>query len=697
MESQALFFPQSIAIIGASRTPKRVGNDIVKNLVTQGFTGKIFPINPQGETLYGHPVLPSIEALKEQIDLAIIAIPAKAVTAAIIAAHQKGAKAAIVISAGFKEIGNSDLEKELQVTCNQLGVTLIGPNCLGVINPSHHMNASFAGIMPEAGNVAFASQSGALCTSILDYARSYNLGFSKFLSIGNKACVDEATLLSLFANDPQTQVIAMYVEELHDAARFIRVCKEVTKGPNAKPIVVLKSGRTSAGAAAIASHTGSLSGGDAAYDALFSQAGVIRARTIRELFEFIVILSQNPIRPVNGVTIVTNAGGPGVLATDEVVANGLQLSKLDESTVSTLTTVLPQAANTHNPVDILGDADGERYANTLAVLAKDSGTDALMVLLTPQTMTEPTITAEAIIRAKELSHKPVVASFMGRETVDEAVHLLESAGVSTTSFPELAARGLRAMHQIATWSQLPSTPLPPQAVGTMAARQIIEQAKRSGASHLSEDQALRVFECYGIQTLKRRELLTHDDVTAAQDFFTSPVALKVISKDILHKSDVGGVMLSIHPKDIAQSVETLRKTVREHAPKARIEGVLAVEMAPSDGLEMIIGSSQNPGLGRSVLVGLGGVYVEVFKDVSMAFTPLCVEDCDRMIDDLACKKILEGVRGQSGYDSEAIRQVLARIAQLVETETSIREIDINPLLVLPKGRGALALDARIML
>lgn len=697
MHVSELFYPSSIAIIGASRTPKSVGNDVVKNLVHQGYQGKIYPVNPQADELYGLKVYPSVKEIPKKIDLVVVAIPAKFVVKAIEDASKKGAKAAIVISAGFKEMGNVALEQELKEVCERLNIALIGPNCLGVINPEIRMNASFAGIMPGFGNIAFISQSGALCSSVLDYAREYNLGFSKFLSIGNKACIDEVKLLEYLAEDEQTKVIAMYVEQLEDAQKFISVAKKVTQGKNPKPILILKSGRTVEGAAAIASHTGSLAGGDAAYDALFAQAGIIRPNTIRELFEFIDIFAHNPIRKVENVTIVTNAGGPGVITTDQVMQSGLTLSKLSKNTKDRLQAFLPVAASVNNPVDILGDAKADRYQQTLEVLCADPHIDALVILLTPQTMTEVEETAKAIIEIKKSCNKPMVISFMGKESVDSAIRLMEKELLSTTTFPELAVRGLAAMGQSVNHSGLPKEQSFKVKADAKLAGEIIEKQKRAGYTALTEEQALHVFDAYQLPTLKRTALLTKADAKNAMHEFSAPVALKIISPDILHKSDVGGVMLHVAPENIQSAYEDLLDQVKKNVPSAKLVGVLAVEMAPANGVELIVGAKQIPGLGTLVMVGLGGVYVEIFKDIQFGFAPLRKDFARRMIEGLQSFPILQGSRGHQGYDTDALLEILGKVSQLVTDYPSITELDMNPVLILPKGEGCRVLDARIML
>lgn len=698
MQFEAVFYPKSIAVIGASRTPKSVGNDLVKNLVQQGYRGQIYPVNPQADELYGQRVYPTVRQLPGEVDLALIAVPAKFVPQVLTEAADKGAKGAIIISAGFKEVGQLELEQEVARICRERQVALIGPNCLGVINPEVKMNASFAAIMPSFGNIAFISQSGALCSSVLDYAKEFNLGFSKFMSIGNKALVDEIELLRYFAADPQTKVIAMYVEQLERANEFIATATEIARSQNPKPIIILKSGRTSAGAAAIASHTGSLAGGDVAYQALFAQSGVIRANTIRELFEYIDIFSHNPLQPVRNVAIITNAGGPGVITTDETTSNGLELATISPETQQHLQAFLPAAANTKNPVDILGDAKADRYQQTLEILATDPNVDALMVLLTPQSTTEVAATAQAIVEVKRRIQKPLVASFMGKETVDDSIRLLESAGVSTTSFPELGIRGLAAMRQYMDFRSRPGEEDFTFAdLNRPAATELLHQAAKEQLTAVPEALALQLFEQYQLPTLKRVELHSEAEAQAAASHFTGPVALKIVSPDIIHKSDAGGVMLNVQPAELAAQYLALLARVQKNVPTARLTGALAVEMAPKGGLELIVGAKQVPGLGTMVMVGLGGIYVEVFKDITFAFAPVSRQQAQRLVAELNIFTILQGARGQAAYDIPALVEVIGRISTLVSDHPQISELDINPLLILPAGQGVKVLDGRLML
>lgn len=698
MNLNALFYPNSIAIIGASTKVGSVGNSVLQNLVSQGYKGKVFPVNPKGDVLYGLKCFKDISEINEEIDLAVIAIPAAAVPDILIQCGEKKVKAAIVISAGFKEIGLNDLENRVKEICQKYDIALIGPNCLGVIVPEVKMNASFAVTMPEDGDVAFISQSGALCTAVLDYAQYLGIGFSKFVSVGNKALITELELLDYLAKDPKTRVIAMYVEQLNDGKKLIEAVKKITKGQNAKPIIAIKAGKTGAGAAASASHTGALSGDDATYQALFDQCGIIRANRIEELFQFAQVLSDNRLSKGNNVAIITNAGGPGVLTTDEAINNGLNLAKLSEETSKQLNSILPPAANKHNPIDVLGDAKADRFKATLDVVEADPAVDGILVILTPQAMTQINETAEAIVNKKMSSSKPIIASFMGQKTVESGVEYMKKYNVSTMTFPEPAAKAMSTLMKFGSWSRADNCePYSFTDIDKDAVRKIFDEAKTTGKKAFPEAEAMSIMRAYNFPLLKSFTVSSAAEAAQRATEMGGKVAMKIVSKDILHKSDVGGVMLNIEPADAAAKYDLMMKTVSEKAPQAKLEGVLLMEMAPADGTELILGSNKDPSLGSMIMVGLGGIYVEVFKDVSFGIVPLCKADPPRMIDMLKSKKILNGVRGQSKLDTEALIDCIGRLSQLLSDFPEIKELDINPLKVLPEGKGVLVLDVRIVI
>ncbi len=698
MNLNSLFYPQSIAVIGASSRKKTVGNDVVKNLVEQGYQGQILPVNPKIDELYGLPVYADISQVDREIDLAIVAIPAKIVAENLAKAAAKGVKAAAVISAGFKEVGNKELEQELVKVCRDHGITLVGPNCLGVINPEISMNASFAHVMPSLGSVAFVSQSGALCTAVLDYARELNLGFSKFLSIGNKADINELKLVKYLLQDDQTDVILIYSEDLQDAPAFIQTLKKHNRGPHAKPIIILKSGRTEAGAQAVASHTGSLAGGDNAYQALFDQAGMVRAGSVEELFNYAQVFVRNQLQPINNAAIITNAGGPGVLTTDELTANGVKLAALSKQTKNELSDFLPAAANVNNPVDILGDAQAEHYQFALQQLLADDQVDAILVVLTPQSMTEIQQTAQVIIEAKNKTDKPIVVSFMGGQTVQPGIELMQQADIATVAYPEPGAKALTAIQQFMSWSQgTTQEPLSYQDVDYQQVEQIINQALQAGQDKLLDEQALQVLQSYQFPTLSHQVVTSAQQAADAVQQIGRPCAIKIISPDIVHKTDVGGVILNVKPNQAAAKYQQLMSVVADNKPQADLQGALLMEMAPEKGVELALGTSQAPGLGSLIMVGLGGIFVELIKDVQFAYAPITKPEAQQMLSQLRSAALLTGFRNQPPVDLDAIIDCMGRLSQLVTDFSVIKELDINPLLALPQGKGVKVLDIRIML
>ena len=698
MTLNSLFYPKSIAIIGASSREKTVGNDVVKNLVEQGYQGKILPVNPKISELYGQKVYADVSGVDQEIELVVVAIPAKFVPANIELAASKGAKAAIVISAGFKETGEVELEQELQAVCAKHNIALVGPNCLGVINPEIQLNASFAQLMPELGEVAFISQSGALCTAILDYAQKLGVGFSKFISIGNKADVDELQLVRYFAEDKQTRVVMIYAEELTNAPEFISTLRQLNRGDNPKPIIILKSGRTEAGAGAIASHTGSLAGGDAAYTALFKQAGLIRANSIKELFDLAQVFSKNQLQPAKRYAIVTNAGGPGVLTTDEATDNGLEMAQLSQDSITKLKAALPQAASANNPVDVLGDAKADRYELALQVLAEDEQVDSIQVIMTPQSMTEIEATAKAAVSIKQQTNKPIVVSLMGEATVQPGVKLLHQHQVASTNYPEPGAKGLAKLDQFYHWTkQTSEPPLAYNDVDQQKVAEIFAKARETGQTSFPEAEAMEIIKAYNFPILQSEVARSPQEARQLAQKIGTKLAMKIVSPDILHKSDVGGVILNVTEDDVEAKYQEMMQTVAGHKPEAKLEGVLLMEMAPADGLEVILGVNQAPGLGTMIMFGLGGVYVEVLKDVAFAYAPLTKTDALAMIEDLKTAELFEGVRGEAPRDKEKLVECLGRLSQLVTDFPQISELDINPLLSLPQGQGAKVLDVRIVI
>ncbi|MFA6185300.1 MAG: acetate--CoA ligase family protein [Candidatus Shapirobacteria bacterium] len=697
MNLNKIFYPKSIAIIGASTREGTVGNDIVKNLVNQKFTGKIYPINPKTDTLYNLACYPSVGHIDDEIDLAIVVVPAIIVPEMMQEIANKNIKGVIIISAGFKEMGRIDLENKVKEICFKNDITLIGPNCLGVINPEIKMNSSFAMSMPNTGNLAFLSQSGALCTAVLDCAQSLGIGFSKFISVGNKACVDEVDFLEYFSEDQNTKVIAIYAEQLTRAQELIKSVLKLAKEKQ-KPIILVKAGKTNDGANASASHTGALGGSDAAYEALFKQSGIIRAESVSEFFDFIQVFTNNPLPQGNRVAIVTNAGGPGVLATDEAILNNLVLVKLSEETKNNLKQNLPEAANVNNPIDVLGDAKADRYRAAMETVIKDEKVDSVVVILTPQSTTEIEATAQMLIETKKQNNKPIVACFMGETTVIKAVEMMRTNGISVISFPEQAIKSLAALTKFAEITreneieQFEKIDVDKQKV-----IEIFNEARSQNITKFPEAQALKILEAYKFPLLKNKVATNANEASEIAKDFGTNLAMKIVSQDILHKSDIGGVILDIKVEEAGIKFTEMVEKIKTKLPNAKIEGVLLMEMAPKNGVELILGAKKDPALGQTIMVGLGGIYVEVFKDITFGIVPINKTDAKKMIDSIKVKKLFEGVRGGVALDVEVLIETLGRLSKLLSDFPEIEELDINPLLILPQGQGVKVLDARILI
>lgn len=692
-----IFKPKSVAIIGASTKEKSVGNEIVKNLAGT-FAGEIFPVNPKATEIYGLPCYPSLTAIGKKVDLMIVVVPAAIVPQVMEEGGALGIKGVIIISAGFKETGNIELENQVKDICEKYDITLIGPNCLGIINPAVQLNASFAAIMPPKGELAFISQSGALCTSILDCAKEMGIGFSKFMSVGNKTIINETAILNYLAEDEETKVIAMYVEQLSDAEALMAAAKKITTGKKAKPIIILKSGRTSAGAGASASHTGALAGNDAAYEALFRQSGIIRAYNTSELFNYIRIFNNNSIQSAKNLAIITNAGGPGVLAIDAASENSLSPAVLSEESKKKLSEVLPAAANIHNPIDLIGDAMADRYQASLEIVLKDKNVDSVLLILTPQAMTEIEATAEALVAAKKKFGKPVAAVFMGEELVAPGIKIFKDAGVAAFAFPEEAVRSLGILN---TFFEHSSRTIKEgkeiKDVNKELVAKIFNESRAAGVLSFPEARALAIMEAYGLPILQSRIASNRAEAEAIAKEIGVKMVMKIVSQDILHKSDVGGIMLNVLPEEAGDKFDEMMTIIAAKKPEAKLEGVLMVEMVTDPGVELILGSSKDASFGNLIMVGLGGIFVEVLKDVAFGLNPLSKEDVLVMLNSLKSKKMLSGVRGAKAVDIEAVAEAVLRLAQLLKDFPEIKELDINPLLALENGKGVKVLDARIVI
>lgn len=686
---QYLFHPTSIAVIGASRRVGNVGNDIVKNLVGQGFDGEIYPVNPQAQELYGRKCFPSVSALESIPELAIVVVPASVAVSVVRECAHKGVRAIIVISAGFREVGNARAEEEMREICDEYGIALLGPNCLGVIHPAISMNASFASRMPEKGHVAFLSQSGALCTAMLDYAVQARVGFSKFASIGNKAQIGERELMRFLVHDPDTKAVALYVESLEDAQGFIDATQELKNA--GKTVFVVKSGATSAGASASASHTGSLAGNDAVYDAVFEKAGAIRVRDFDDLFEMFSGFVSDRRLTGKRVAVLTNAGGPGVLTTDEIVLRELEVACISEEGQQKLKTFLPPASSVHNPVDILGDALADRYAKALDVMLEEKGVDAIVVVLTPQSMTQIAETARVIADRARGTNVFLYAVFMGSADVEEGIEILRGAGVATSRFPQKAIRVFAEMYRMRDDAPIAKIHTSSNLEKQEEVDAILAKYPKGGS--MSGDDAMLFFSGCGFAVTRSAVARNAFEAREAVETVGGRAVMKIISPHIEHKSDVGGVVLGVTPETAQEACESLMTRVAQKAPNASLEGVLVAEMIIEKGVEFILGSVRDPNLGHAVMVGFGGIYVEVFRDVAFGLIPVSRVDAKNMIEKLKSKALLRGARGGEVLDENALLDAIVRFGHMLERYPNIAEADMNPVLVLP--RGTRVLDARV--
>jgi acetyltransferase len=627
------------------------------------------------------------------IDLAVIVITSKLVPQAVRECGEKGIKFLIIISAGFKEVGveGAKLENEVKDIARSYGMRIVGPNCLGVLNTHTKCNASFAKKMPPAGNVSIITQSGALGTAILDWSDATDVGFDSFVSLGNKTDLNEIDFMESWKNDPNTKVILAYLEGITDGSRFMQVAREVSK---VKPIIVIKSGRTSAGARAVSSHTGSLAGSDAAYDSAFMQSGVIRANTMDEFFDMAGGFAGQEVPKTNKVAIITNAGGPGIMATDACERFGLRLATLSKETIDKLKTTLPAAASFYNPVDVLGDASAHLYKFALETVLEDENVDGILVLATPQAMTDPAAIAEVISQIKPTTKKPIMPCFMGGVVMSMGIDILKQHGIYNYDDPSRAAYTMLMMTQYAKIRErVYETPRQFQA-NKDEVRKIFDKARSVGITVLGLE-ALPVLEAYGIPTLKYKVVSGADNAVNAAHEIGYPVVMKIVSPDIIHKSDVGGVRVGLESDEqLENAYNKMMKDVTLAAPRCRITGVLIQQMA-TGGKEVILGMNKDPQFGPLIMFGLGGIYVEVLKDVQFRVAPLNQKDAYGMIYGIKTSQMLQGTRGEKPSDLEKLVEFLERLSQLVTDFPEILELDINPVKVYEKGKGCLALDVRM--
>lgn len=693
------FKPGNVAMIGATENPGSVGRTTMWNLMSTPFGGAIFPVNPKRQSVLGIKAYPTVKDIPAEVSLAVITTPAKFIPGIIKECGEAGIKAAVVISAGFKEAGDEGkrLERELLAEAAKANMRIIGPNCLGVMIPPSGLNATFASCMARPGNVGFLSQSGALCTAVLDWSMREMVGFSAFMSLGSMADVGWGDLIYYLGNDPKTRSILIYMESVGDARSFLSAAREVAMN---KPIIVIKAGRTAAGSKAAASHTGSLTGSDDVLDVAFMRSGILRVNNISDLFYMAEVLAKQPRPKGPRLTILTNAGGPGVLAADSLLLGKGELADISEQTIAELNQFLPGAWSHSNPIDILGDAEPERYAKALEVAAKDPNSDGMLVILTPQAMTDATQTAEHLRPYAKLGDKPVLASWMGGTDVAAGEQILNNAGIPTYAYPDTAARLFNYMWRYASnVNALYETPRyggSQEAADRDGAKAIIDRVRSTGRTILTEHESKQILAAYGIPTLPSVIATTADDAVAAAAAMGYPVVLKIHSETITHKTDVGGVILNLRDEAAVRAAfDSIRDSVAAKAGIEHFGGVNVQPFAKLDGYEVIIGSSIDPQFGPVMLFGMGGQLVEVFKDRSLALPPLNTTLARRLMERTKIFTALKGVRGRKPVDIAALEQLLVRFSLLVVDQPWISEIDINPLIASPER--LLALDARVVL
>ncbi len=697
IKSLAAFFePRTVAIIGASQNPDKVGYKILSNLKRAGFTGTIVPVNPSATSILDVKCYKSLDEFADSIDQVVIVVPRKAVMEAVHQSIAKGVKAMTVITAGFKEQDHegAELEKELAELCKKAGVALLGPNCLGHLNTHGNMDLSFGNKWPAIGNMSFISQSGALCSAVLDRAVERGFGLAKMISVGNKAGLSERELLGALADDDQTRVIVCYLEAIDNGREFINIA---TKTSERKPIIMFKSGVTKSGSKAASSHTGSLAGADISYEIAFNKSGIIRVQTYEQMFEYAIAFESQPLPKGNRVVIITNAGGPGIMTTDAVELSGLVMADLQPQTAEALKAFLPQAASVKNPVDVLGDADPGRYSRALEILQKDPNVDAIIVLLTPQAVTRSVETAQVLCKTADKS-KPVIACFMGGVDVNPARDYLITHQVPDYRSPEKAVNALKAMVNYAQWKKRSVEKVEPIKANTAAVTEIISKYRASGLVQINESDAKKILAAYGINTPAGALVNSADEAAKQAEKIGYPLVMKIVSPDIIHKSDVGGVIL--HLKSCAQvsdAYNSMMANIKSKCPNASITGIYIEKMAAPGSKECIIGISRDPQFGPMVMFGMGGIFVELLKDVKFALAPVGKTEALDMIKQIKTYPLLSGYRGQTPVAVEAIADTIARVSQLASDFPEINELDINPIMAYPSAADTIAADARMTL
>lgn len=689
-----MFKPQTVAVIGASDSEGKIGYSVMKNLLDR-FPGKVIPINTNASEVMGQKAYPSVSACPDAVDLAVFCIPSKFVLASIIDCGESKVKSVVVISAGFKEVNHTgaEMEKEIAAACRKYGMELVGPNCLGIMDTHSKLNASFAKLMAITGDIAFMSQSGAIMTAMLDWADARNVGFSRVVSLGNKAGVTEKDCLEDFAADPDTKVIAAYLEEIVDGPAFMEAAKAACK---IKPIILIKSGTTDAGSAAVSSHTGSIAGADQAYASAFRQSGVIRASALDEMMNYSIAFSACPLPKGRNIAIITNAGGPGIMATDAVINNNMKMAKLNDANFAKLKGALPEAASAKNPIDVLGDAKPDRYALALDVALEDDNVDGIIFLVTPQSVTEVENTAQLVIDRFPAAKKPILCVFFGGTLMAPGEKMLQKAGIPNYTYPEAAIETMRALCDYADILKTDFKAPDVAKVNKAKAEEIISKSKKAGNMVLGLE-SIGILEAYGLPVVGYAETKTVEETVSAAEKMGYPVVMKIMSPDITHKSDAGGVRLNLKNKDeVKEAYQKMMADVKSHVPNARLEGVQLQQML-GNGNEVIIGMIRDPTFGPLIMFGLGGIYVEILKDVCFGVAPLNKEEAEQLVRSIKAFKIFEGARGAKAVDMKLLTDAIVKVAQLVCDFPEIKEFEINPMRIMDDGVTAYCMDMRMML
>ncbi|MEA1958345.1 MAG: bifunctional GNAT family N-acetyltransferase/acetate--CoA ligase family protein, partial [Chloroflexota bacterium] len=707
---RAFLKPRSIAVIGASRRKDSVSNKLFRNLLSQGFNGVVYPVNPNTRSVASVRAYRSVLEIPDEIDLAVVVIPSDKVREAVEKCGRKGVRGVVVISAGFAEYGNEGVERQdrLVETTLSYGMRLVGPNCMGIINtdPDVNMNATFSSVFPPAGNVALGTQSGALGLAILEHAQKLNIGLSSFVSIGNRADVSSNDLLQYWEQDPATGVILLYLESFDAPRRFTRRrFARIARGVSVvKPVVAVKSGRTAAGSRAAKSHTGALAATEVGSDALFKQAGIIRVDTLEELFDMATLLAHQPIPKGNRVAILTNGGGPAILAADACAANGLELPSLFEKTIEGLKEFLPSTASIGNPIDMTATATAEQYNKALNILAQDPFADIVIVIFIPPVATNLEAVAAAISKALPRLRKrgkTVVASFMGYRGACADLVTKEGYCVPSFAFPESAALSLARAYEYREWLKRPKGRVPAMYdIDKHRAAAIVESAmgKNKDRPFLMDTHSMSdLLECYGIKVVQSMDAATPEEAASLAGKVGFPVVLKLLSDTIIHKTDVGGVALDLRNQaEVKRAFDDIRGRLESLGRSSDMRGVTVQKMVRG-GVELIVGVTQDPSFGPLILFGMGGVYTELFKDVAFRIHPLTDVDAEEMVRSVNAYKLLKGWRGSPAGDVKAIEGLLLRVSEMIEDVPQIAELDLNPVKVMEKGRGYVIVDARLML